>query len=92
MSKSSTGKPHSGYHCDYCRRELNRPPLGISLDSIDPITYIRVRCAECVDYDLCLGCYSNGKYTYPHQPTHNYMIKRPLNECIVCGITVIQFI
>lgn len=35
---------------------------------------MRVKCAECADYDLCVQCFSQGKSSGTHEPWHDYMI------------------
>ena len=37
--------PKFRYSCDYCQEDI--PGL-------------RIKCADCHDFDLCLGCFSNG--------------------------------
>uniref|UniRef100_A0A7S1EU36 Transcriptional adapter n=1 Tax=Timspurckia oligopyrenoides TaxID=708627 RepID=A0A7S1EU36_9RHOD len=48
------------FHCNYCSRDLSRTT--------------RMRCAECVDFDLCLDCFSVGATLQPHKSTHAYRI------------------
>lgn len=48
------------FHCDVC--------------SCDCTNLVRIRCAECQDYDLCVQCFSQGASTGAHQPYHDYMI------------------
>ncbi|KAA8494209.1 Transcriptional adapter 2 [Porphyridium purpureum] len=48
------------FHCNNCSRDLSLIP--------------RMRCAECVDYDLCLDCFSVGAVLWPHKNTHAYRI------------------
>lgn len=66
-----TGDKRRGvYECDFCRRDVSPFP--------------RIRCATCVDFDLCLDCFassslSNSKTTaqqqHPyHKPTHCYRV------------------
>jgi hypothetical protein len=35
------------YHCDYCRKDISRG--------------VRIKCAECTDFDLCVECFSGKK-------------------------------
>lgn len=46
------------YHCDYCQKDIS--------------DVFRVRCAECPDFDLCVGCFTSGVETGSHKNTHNY--------------------
>ncbi|BAM38649.1 uncharacterized protein TOT_010000117 [Theileria orientalis strain Shintoku] len=48
------------FYCNYCNQSLS-------------VGGCRIRCAECVDYDLCISCASKMKYTEPHQLGHNYV-------------------
>eukprot|EP00808_Paulinella_micropora_P024718 g29535.t1 len=63
--KSESGKEEAKrggaqYHCDYCREDITNQ--------------IRIKCAECQDFDLCLVCFSNGCQVFPHQNTHAYRV------------------
>lgn len=48
------------YHCDVC--------------SSDCTNRIRVKCAICTDYDLCVPCFALGSATLDHKPWHDYQI------------------
>eukprot|EP00184_Porphyridium_aerugineum_P003529 CAMPEP_0184707600 /NCGR_PEP_ID=MMETSP0313-20130426/37352_1 /TAXON_ID=2792 /ORGANISM="Porphyridium aerugineum, Strain SAG 1380-2" /LENGTH=630 /DNA_ID=CAMNT_0027169179 /DNA_START=44 /DNA_END=1934 /DNA_ORIENTATION=- len=48
------------FHCNYCSRDLSQT--------------VRIRCAECTDFDLCLDCFSVGATLHPHKSTHAYRI------------------
>lgn len=48
------------FHCDVCSSDCTRR--------------IRIRCAECSDYDLCVPCFSKGKATGKHKPWHAYRV------------------
>lgn len=48
------------FHCDNC--------------GCDCTNLVRIRCAECPDYDLCIPCFSQGKSSGTHEPWHDYMI------------------
>jgi len=47
------------YHCNYCQEDING---------------LRVKCAECVDFDLCLQCFSCGAEIGCHKNAHGYQI------------------
>lgn len=48
------------YHCDVC--------------SSDCTNRIRIKCAICTDYDLCVPCFASGSSTLDHKPWHDYQI------------------
>ncbi|XP_066991361.1 transcriptional adapter 2B isoform X2 [Anabrus simplex] len=45
------------YNCTYCQED---------------ITGLRIKCAECADFDLCLQCFSAGAEIGPHKNDHAY--------------------
>jgi len=49
--------PFGKFNCTYC---------------FDEISGIRVRCAVCTDFELCLQCFSAGAEIGPHKNDHNY--------------------
>lgn len=58
------------FHCDFCERDISRK--------------IRIKCAECTDFDLCVQCFAAGVESQDHKKTHKYRtIKRTRwNGCI----------
>lgn len=48
------------FHCDVCSSDCTRR--------------IRISCAECTDYDLCVPCFSSGKSSGQHKPWHDYRV------------------
>ena len=48
------------YHCDYCRKDISH--------------VARIKCAECVDFDLCMECFCSGASVLPHRPYHAYRV------------------
>ncbi|EGV64092.1 hypothetical protein CANTEDRAFT_104789 [Yamadazyma tenuis ATCC 10573] len=48
------------FHCDVC--------------STDCTNRLRIKCAICTDYDLCVPCFASGNATNDHKPWHDYMI------------------
>ncbi|EGC31303.1 hypothetical protein DICPUDRAFT_156868 [Dictyostelium purpureum] len=48
------------YHCDYCQKDIS----GV----------VRIRCAICPDFDLCLECFSVGVEITPHKNDHDYQV------------------
>ncbi|QQP49674.1 Uncharacterized protein FKW44_010426 [Caligus rogercresseyi] len=55
---SGVSELYSRYDCDYCQEDI--PGL-------------RVRCAECPDFDLCLSCFSAGAANGKHRNSHPYL-------------------
>jgi len=45
----TSAKPRGVYECDYCHSDISRMP--------------RIRCAECLDFDLCLDCFLTTDHT-----------------------------
>lgn len=54
------GKRPPLYHCNYCHKDISGT--------------IRIKCAKCPDYDLCVECFSVGAETYPHKCNHPYRV------------------
>ncbi|CAH2045423.1 unnamed protein product, partial [Iphiclides podalirius] len=48
---------YAKYNCTYCQVEING---------------VRVRCSECIDFDICLQCFSLGAEIGPHKNDHSY--------------------
>lgn len=48
------------YHCDVC--------------SSDCSNRIRIQCAICPDYDLCVPCFASGNVSGVHKPWHDYQV------------------
>ncbi|PVH14510.1 transcriptional adapter 2 [Candidozyma duobushaemuli] len=48
------------FHCDVC--------------SSDCTHRIRIKCAICTDYDLCVPCFASGSATLDHKPWHDYQV------------------
>ncbi|XP_034834287.1 transcriptional adapter 2B isoform X2 [Maniola hyperantus] len=48
---------YAKYNCTYCQEEISG---------------VRVRCAECKDFDICLQCFSLGAEIGPHKNDHSY--------------------
>ncbi|KAI9007268.1 hypothetical protein BC832DRAFT_440780 [Gaertneriomyces semiglobifer] len=58
------------YHCNACQKDLTH--------------MIRIRCAECIDFDLCVTCFSNGKEPAgtAHKGHHPYRVMELLDFAI----------
>ena len=53
--------PHRAlFHCNYCNKDISNT--------------IRVKCAVCPDFDLCLECFSVGVEIHPHKRSHAYRV------------------
>jgi hypothetical protein len=48
------------YHCNYCHRDIS--------------DNIRIKCAVCADFDLCVECFSVGVEVNGHINTHSYKV------------------
>ena len=48
------------FHCNYCNKDISNT--------------IRVKCAVCPDFDLCLECFSVGVEVHPHKRSHAYRV------------------
>ena len=48
------------YHCNYCQRDISAA--------------VRIKCAVCPDFDLCLECFSVGVQIWPHRNDHAYRV------------------
>lgn len=48
------------FHCDVCGQDCSNR--------------VRISCAICHEYDLCVHCFSNGKSSGDHKPYHDYRI------------------
>ncbi|GJP84318.1 hypothetical protein CLOP_g14378 [Closterium sp. NIES-67] len=53
------------YHCNYCHRDVTGE--------------VRVKCASCVDFDLCVECFSVGAAVHPHKSNHPYHVMDTMN-------------
>lgn len=51
------------YLCGYCQRDISG---------------LRIRCAECTEFDLCLQCFACGVESGPHKKDHQYRVGRAL--------------
>ncbi|GAA0163252.1 DNA-binding transcription factor [Lithospermum erythrorhizon] len=48
------------YHCNYCNKDLSGR--------------VRIKCAVCSDFDLCIECFSVGAEVHPHKSNHPYRV------------------
>eukprot|EP01119_Soliformovum_irregulare_P012673 TRINITY_DN3305_c1_g1_i2.p1 TRINITY_DN3305_c1_g1~~TRINITY_DN3305_c1_g1_i2.p1 ORF type:complete len:479 (-),score=126.33 TRINITY_DN3305_c1_g1_i2:96-1532(-) len=64
--KKRAGKPDAVlYHCNYCRKDIS--------------DVIRIKCAQCADFDLCVECFSVGVELGAHKKDHDYHVMDILN-------------
>ncbi|KAM7264905.1 hypothetical protein ACFE04_002588 [Oxalis oulophora] len=48
------------YHCNYCNKDISAA--------------VRIKCAVCLDFDLCIECFSVGAELNPHKSNHPYRV------------------
>lgn len=48
------------YHCNYCHRDIS--------------DNIRIKCATCADFDLCVECFGIGVEINGHTNDHTYKV------------------
>jgi len=53
------------YHCNYCNRDITN--------------FVRIKCAVCSDFDLCVYCFAVGVEIGPHKKGHDYQVMEALN-------------
>jgi hypothetical protein len=49
------------YHCDKCSKDIS----GI----------VRIKCAVCPDFDLCVECFAAGAELQDHRSDHDYTVQ-----------------
>ncbi|KAL4451456.1 hypothetical protein ABPG75_007118 [Micractinium tetrahymenae] len=64
--KPGASKNEGLYHCDYCHKDLS--------------STLRIKCAVCKDFDLCLECFSVGVHlnVAGHSSDHAYKVVQSL--------------
>ncbi|XP_071725147.1 transcriptional adapter ADA2b [Rutidosis leptorrhynchoides] len=58
------------YHCNYCNKDITGK--------------IRIKCAMCPDFDLCIECFSVGAEVQPHKSCHPYRVMDNLSFPLIC--------
>ncbi|KAG4945997.1 hypothetical protein JHK82_042049 [Glycine max] len=58
------------YHCNYCNKDITGK--------------IRIKCAMCPDFDLCIECFSVGAEVTPHKSSHPYRVMDNLSFPLIC--------
>ncbi|TYI84015.1 hypothetical protein E1A91_D05G334500v1 [Gossypium mustelinum] len=66
----SEAKGPALYHCNYCNKDLS----GM----------VRIKCAVCPDFDLCVECFSVGAEITPHKCNHPYRVMENLSFPLIC--------
>ncbi|KAK6917858.1 SANT/Myb domain [Dillenia turbinata] len=66
---SSEGK-RTLYHCNYCNKDMTGR--------------VRIKCALCSDFDLCVECFSVGAEVTPHRNNHPYRVMDNLSFPLFC--------
>lgn len=59
------------YHCNYCNKDISGK--------------IRIKCAVCSDFDLCVECFSVGAEVNPHKSNHPYRVMDNLSFPLICS-------
>eukprot|EP01047_Picozoa_sp_COSAG01_P058100 COSAG01_NODE_6801_length_3493_cov_4.260165_8_plen_158_part_00 len=52
----------ASFHCNYCGKDLSHDGT------------FRIKCASCLDFDLCVHCFSVGVEIHPHKNDHPYRV------------------
>ncbi|XP_044503487.1 transcriptional adapter ADA2a-like isoform X2 [Mangifera indica] len=58
------------YHCNYCNKDISG--------------FVRIKCALCSDFDLCIECFSVGAEITPHKSNHPYRVMDNLSFPLIC--------
>ncbi|KAI5670837.1 hypothetical protein M9H77_11201 [Catharanthus roseus] len=58
------------YHCNYCNKDISGR--------------MRIKCAVCSDFDLCIECFSVGAEVHPHKSNHPYRVMDVLSFPLIC--------
>ncbi|GKV20822.1 hypothetical protein SLEP1_g30885 [Rubroshorea leprosula] len=58
------------YHCNYCNKDIS--------------AVVRIKCAVCPDFDLCVECFSVGAEVNPHKCNHPYRVMDNLSFPLLC--------
>ncbi|KAK4745295.1 hypothetical protein SAY87_011607 [Trapa incisa] len=57
-------------HCNYCNKDISGR--------------IRIKCATCPNFDLCIECFSVGAEITPHKSKHPYRVMDNLSFPLLC--------
>ncbi|WRX16257.1 zinc finger protein [Theobroma cacao] len=64
------------YHCNYCNKDIS----GM----------VRIKCAVCPDFDLCVECFSVGAEVTPHKGNHPYRVMQVVSSIVQRSDTQVQ--
>lgn len=59
------------FHCDICTSDCTHR--------------VRISCYECENYDLCVNCFSQGRYSGKHRPYHPYRVIETHTYPLLCN-------
>lgn len=59
LSLEATSEPVQ-YHCDYCSKDISNT--------------VRIRCAVCEEFEVCIECFIAGVELKGHHYSHNYRV------------------
>ncbi|KAL9954983.1 hypothetical protein ACROYT_G042574 [Oculina patagonica] len=85
VKMAAAGNGVEEYHCNYCQADC---------------TSLRVKCAECTDFDLCLQCFACGAEMGKHKRGHDYQLMdswtptrlKACMSCTSCSLCKMQLI
>lgn len=63
------------YHCNYCNKDITGK--------------VRIKCAACSDFDLCIECFSVGAEVTPHKSSHAYRVMVSKYSIFMCNVPFI---
>ncbi|KAF8414247.1 hypothetical protein HHK36_002247 [Tetracentron sinense] len=69
-SQGTTEGKGALYHCNYCNKDISGK--------------IRIKCAKCPDFDLCIECFFVGAEVTPHKSNHPYRVMDNLSFPLFC--------
>ena len=66
------------FHCDNCKKDITGKKrllfLLCSVTNTHFLIVIRIKCAVCKDFDLCIECFTVGVEIHPHRNDHAYQV------------------
>ena len=73
LGEGTSERKRALYHCNYCNKDITGK--------------IRIKCAICPGFDLCIECFSVGAEVTPHKSNHPYRVmvsKMPPGNIFSC--------
>ena len=58
------------FHCNYCGKDISQA--------------VRIKCSSCLDFDLCINCFSVGAELHPHKNNHPYRVVEVQKYPVYC--------